>query len=74
VLEAIGKIQESPFLMGKTRKPFNITFDWFVLPNNFPKVLEGNYSDRPRRASAETAGADTNNIFLKILEEERGQK
>lgn len=74
VLEAIGKIQESPFLMGKTRKPFNITFDWFVLPNNFPKVLEGNYSDRPRRASAETAVADTNNIFLKILEEERGQK
>lgn len=74
VLEAIGKIRESPFLMGKTRKPFNITFDWFVLPNNFPKVLEGNYSDRPRRASAETAGADTNNIFLKILEEERGQK
>lgn len=74
VLEAIGKIQESPFLMGKTKKPFKITFDWFVLPNNFPKVLEGNYSDRPKRAAAETAGADTNNIFLKILEEERGQK
>ena len=22
-----------------------ITFDWFVLPNNFPKVLEGNYDN-----------------------------
>lgn len=54
VLEAIGKIQESPFLMGKTRKPFNITFDWFIRPNNFPKVLEGNYSDRPKRTFEKT--------------------
>ena len=23
-----------------------ITFDWFVLPSNFPKVLEGYYTDR----------------------------
>lgn len=53
VLEAIGKIPESSFLLGKTGK-FKITFDWFVLPNNFPKVLEGNYADRPKRTFAET--------------------
>ncbi len=23
---------------------FEITFDWFIKPNNFAKVLEGNYS------------------------------
>ena len=23
-----------------------ITFDWFVKPSNFPKVLEGNYNRR----------------------------
>ena len=73
VLNAIRNVGDSPFLMGKTGK-FRATFDWVIRPNNFIKVLEGNYSDRPRRASAETAGADTNNIFLKILEEERGQK
>lgn len=73
VLNAIRNVGDSPFLMGKTGK-FRATFDWFIRPNNFIKVLEGNYADRPRRASAETAGADTNNIFLKILEEERGQK
>lgn len=48
VLEAIEKIRESKFLQGKSgsKRQWIITFDWFVLPSNFPKVLEGNYSDR----------------------------
>lgn len=48
VLEAIGKIRESRFLQGKSesKRQWAITFDWFVLPSNFPKVLEGNYSDK----------------------------
>ena len=48
VIEAIGKIRDSDFLQGKTytKKPFVITFDWFVLPSNFPKVLEGNYRNK----------------------------
>lgn len=46
VIKAIGKIRDSDFLQGKTgRKGWVITFDWFVLPNNFPKVLEGNYDN-----------------------------
>lgn len=47
VLEAIEKIKESSFLQGKSggKRQWMITFDWFVLPSNFPKVLEGNYSD-----------------------------
>lgn len=45
VLDAIGKIKSSSFLQGKGAKGWTITFDWFVLPNNFPKVLEGNYID-----------------------------
>lgn len=53
VLEAIAEIPESSFLMGKAKKQFKITFDWFVLPNNFPKVLEGNYSDRPKKIYAQ---------------------
>lgn len=46
VLEAVEKVKESDFLRGKSRKGWVITFDWFVLPNNFPKVLEGNYENR----------------------------
>lgn len=46
VIKAISNIRNSDFLQGKTgRKGWVITFDWFVLPNNFPKVLEGNYDN-----------------------------
>lgn len=47
VLEAINNIRNSSFLQGKAggKRQWMITFDWFVLPSNFPKVLEGNYSD-----------------------------
>lgn len=45
VLKAIESIRQSDFLTGK-KTNFTITFDWFVKPNNFPKVLEGNYIDR----------------------------
>lgn len=44
VLEAIENVKASDFLMGKTKEGFNITFDWFIRPNNFPKVLDGNYN------------------------------
>ena len=48
VLTAIENIKDSSFLQGKSdsRRPWVITFDWFVKPNNFPKVLEGQYSDK----------------------------
>lgn len=44
VLGAIEKIKNSDFLLGR-KKDFTITFDWFVKPNNFPKVFEGNYDN-----------------------------
>jgi len=46
--KAIRNIRKSDFLQGKNQKGWVITFDWFVLPNNFPKVLEGNYSNEIR--------------------------
>ena len=46
VLKAIENIKHSDFLQGKSKKGWVITFDWFVLPNNFPKVLEGNYDNK----------------------------
>ena len=45
-LEAIKNINECPFLLGRNEKGWVITFDWFIKPSNFAKVLEGNY--RPR--------------------------
>ena len=43
VLRAIEMIRNSPFLLGQNKQGWQITFDWFIRPNNFPKVLEGNY-------------------------------
>lgn len=46
VLRAIKLIHRCPFLMGNNSRGWQITFDWFVKPNNFPKVLDGNYLDK----------------------------
>ena len=44
--EAIRNAAASDFLNGKNSHGFTATFDWIFLPNNFPKVLEGNYDNR----------------------------
>ena len=63
VLKAIEKVRQSDFLRGSN--DFIITFDWFVKPNNFPKVLEGNYDNRTARSSKGTS--ETSNPFLRGL-------
>lgn len=54
ILSAIDKIRHSKFLQGRSgsKRAWVITFDWFVLPSNFPKVLEGNYDDEPQSQQA----------------------
>jgi len=44
IYEAIDNAAKSDYLCS-SRAPW-FTFDWFVCPNNFPKVLEGNYNNR----------------------------
>lgn len=55
VLEAVENIRGSSFLCGKNKRGWVITFDWFVRPNNFIKVLEGNYN-RPPSSTVENTG------------------
>ena len=45
VVDAIKSIDQSDFLKGY-KTDFRITFDWFIKPNNFVKVMEGNYIDK----------------------------
>ena len=49
ILQAIEKIKESSFLRGQNDRGWTITFDWFIKPSNFQKVLEGTYSDQARK-------------------------
>lgn len=58
IMEAIRQIPKSSFLCGGGKKGFVITFDWFIAPNNFVKVLEGNYADRQGNLKNTRAGAE----------------
>ena len=55
ILKAMDNIRHSDFLRGDNKNGWMITFDWFVKPNNFLKVLEGNYNgDRKHGSGAKT--------------------
>lgn len=45
--EAIELVGRSKFLRGS--KGFVISLDWFLIPDNFDKLLEGKYSDQPHK-------------------------
>lgn len=47
VINAIAQINDSSFLKGQNKSGWTVSFDWFVRPNNFLKVMEGRYSDSP---------------------------
>jgi predicted phage replisome organizer len=57
VLAAIERIKNSDFLKGNNKSGWMITFDWFVLPNNFPKVHDGYYENstpRPQNGGSQS--------------------
>ena len=51
LLKAMDNIRHSDFLRGENKNGWMITFDWFVKPNNFLKVLEGNYNGNRKHGS-----------------------
>ena len=70
VIEAIGNIRESDFLQGKNNRGWMVTFDWFLLPGNFQKVLEGNYNNREgtsQQGNTELRGSE---LFMAIAKGE----
>lgn len=67
VLTAIDKIKDSSFLQGKNKKGWMITFDWFILPTNFPKVLEGNYDNS---ITANNIGKKSSNQFDQMMQQD----
>ena len=82
VLKAIDNIKHSTFLHGKNDKGWTITFDWFIKPTNFVKVLEGNYADKTpakveTRKGVPYGGAqkptDVKSAYLRLCEELMGE-
>ena len=56
IMIAIEKVRKSSFLCGKSSN-WHISFEWFVLPNNFPKVLDGNYTDSEQEQKPKSKGS-----------------
>ena len=54
VLKAIDNVRNSEYL----RNAPWFAFDWFVRPNNFPKVLDGNYNDKDSEKSQYQSGSN----------------
>ena len=56
LMMAVELIRQSSFLCGKS-STWHISLDWFVLPNNFPKVLDGNYTDSIAEQQGKSKGS-----------------
>lgn len=69
VIAAIENVKKSAFLRGQNNRNWTITFDWFVKPNNFIKVWEGQY-DKARTNGQSGGGRESTLDRLKRLTEE----
>lgn len=58
VRQAVRNALDSDFLCGRASNGFVASFDWLFKPENFIKVLEGNYARREKRNSSDTAAGD----------------
>lgn len=65
VLEAVEIVRGSDFLMGKATD-FQITFDWFVRPNNFLKIINGNYDNREKKEQSSRHGLEMQQTYNTI--------
>lgn len=53
-IKAIESINQSSFLQGKNNRNWIISYDWFVNPDNFTKVIEGKYIDKQQVSNGMT--------------------
>ena len=56
--QAIKNAAESDFLNGKGPKGWVASFDWMMIPQNFQKVLENNYRNKPVRQQVQYGTTD----------------
>ena len=66
LFEMVVKSAASDFLNGRNDRGWVANFDWLIRPNNFPKVLEGNYDNKNNNISS-------NDRSNKTIEDKRGR-
>ena len=60
ILKVIENCARSDFLNGRNNRNFIASFDWAFLPNNFIKILEGNYNNKFENNPSYQNGLQTN--------------
>ena len=63
LLEAVDNLVTSEMLNGRNARGWRATFDWFVKPLNFAKVLENNYKELFNQQSSNTNYATTSKSY-----------
>ncbi len=63
ILEAIEEVGQSEFLQGANKRGWTITFDWLLKPNNFQKVLEGQYRTKLKPAASNSTAEMLENHY-----------
>lgn len=66
VSEVFRIVQGSPFLLGHGKGGWKATFDWIFTPNNYVKILEGNYNEEPDRK--ETSGESLRTLARALMQ------
>ena len=59
----------SSFLNGGSERPFVANFDWIFRPNNFQKILEGNYNNKILISNFNPNGANRQSMQVRIEQE-----
>ena len=67
-IETVKSIKQCPFLLGQNERGWVITFDWLIKPNNFAKVLEGNYKPRVTQTASSNFTERKNDIDAETLQ------
>lgn len=73
VIKMIDNAAASAFLNGQVSN-FMASFDWIMRPNNFTKVLEGNYNGRKgnNKSAEQNYYQDASNLMQRIYSEREG--
>lgn len=68
IIQVIDNATESSFLNGDNNSGFVASFDWIFRPNNFPKVLEGNYARRTTNGQSSNGALGRINDAMALAE------
>ena len=68
VLEAIDNVRQSSFLRGQNKNGWIAAFDWLIKPNNFCKVLDGNYANHEAKGDRQVRESSVDRL-KRMMEE-----